>query len=120
MVGLLQLIEAERSGEAIDRVLMAHLLRCFTSLGIYTTAFQTPFLQQTNEFYASEGLRCMATYEVAEYLVHCEVRDLAAYVGILPRDCALCSLSVRMREKLVCDVRMLTSLDLLFAHERSF
>jgi cullin-4 len=75
VVGLLQLIEAERSSEAVDRVLIAHLLRCFTSLGIYATAFQTPFLQQTNEFYAAEGLRCMSSMEVAEYLLHAEVRE---------------------------------------------
>jgi hypothetical protein len=74
VVGLLQLIEAERSGETVDRVLIAHLLRCFTSLGIYTTTFQAPFLQQTTEFYAAEGLQYMATTEVAEYLLHCEVK----------------------------------------------
>lgn len=89
VVGLLQLIEAERNGDTVDRVLIAHLLRCFTSLGIYTTAFQAPFLQQTTEFYAAEGLRNMATLEVSEYLLHCEVRPLlpsvASYVEAFVR-----------------------------------
>lgn len=73
VVGLLQLIESERNGDTVDRVLIAHLLRCFTSLGIYETAFQAPFLQQTSEYYAAEGLQYMATTEVAGYLLHCEV-----------------------------------------------
>ncbi len=74
VVGLLQLIGAERNGDTVDRVLIAHLLRCFTSLGIYETAFQAPFLHETSEYYAAEGLQYMATTEVAEYLLHCEVR----------------------------------------------
>ena len=85
MVGLLQLIEAERSGETVDRVLMAHLLRCFTSLGIYGSIFQGPFLQQTTEFYAAEGLQYMATTEVAQYLLHCEVfRNPLYKINLLP------------------------------------
>ncbi|BDA50712.1 Cullin-4 [Coccomyxa sp. Obi] len=79
VVGLLQLIEAERNGDTVDRVLIAHLLRCFTSLGIYETAFQAPFLQQTSEYYAAEGLQYMATTEVAEYLLHCERRLTEEY-----------------------------------------
>lgn len=38
--GLLGLIAAERGGETVDRGLLSNLLRCFTSLGMYATAFQ--------------------------------------------------------------------------------
>ena len=76
MVGLLQLIEAERRGDAVDRALIAQLLRCFSALGIYAEAFQAPFLQQTAEFYAAEGLQAMATMETGAHLLHCEVRSL--------------------------------------------
>ena len=38
--GLLALVAAERGGEPVDRGLLSNLLRCFTSLGTYTVAFQ--------------------------------------------------------------------------------
>ena len=76
VVGLLQQIEAERRGDTVDRVLLGHVLRSLTSLGFYQTAFQTPFLQQTTEFYAAEGLQLMATSDVPDYLKHAEVLSL--------------------------------------------
>ena len=77
VVGLLQQIEAERRGDTVDRVLLGHVLRSLTALGIYQTAFQTPFLQQTTEFYASEGLQLMASSDVPDYLKHAEVQTPA-------------------------------------------
>ena len=47
----------------------------FMSLGIYTAAFQLPFLTQTNEFYAAEGLQRMASSDAPDYLAHSEVRS---------------------------------------------
>ena len=87
VVGLLLLIEAERRGDAADRALLAKLLRCFSALGIYGAAFQAPFLAQTAEFYAAEGLQLMAASEVPEYLQHCEVRVLGARIAhaLLPQ-----------------------------------
>jgi cullin 4 len=38
--GLLQLIRAERNGDTVNRLLLAHLLRMLTALGIYQSAFQ--------------------------------------------------------------------------------
>lgn len=38
--GLLQLIRAERNGDTVNRLLLAHLLRMLSALGIYQTAFQ--------------------------------------------------------------------------------
>ena len=89
MVGLLQLVEAERRGDAVDRALVAQLLRCFSALGIYAEAFQAPFLQQTAEFYAAEGLQAMATMETGAHLLHCEVCDWRC-AALLPSLAVLC------------------------------
>lgn len=56
VAGLLGLVDRERRGDAVDRGLMAHLLRMFASLGIYADAFQEPFLQETQ---ASRAAACM-------------------------------------------------------------
>lgn len=40
MAGLLQLIQAERNGDTVNRLLLAHLLRMLSALGIYQTSFQ--------------------------------------------------------------------------------
>ena len=55
--GLLALIDAERSGEAVDRALVRDLLRMLTGLGLYGTAFQGAFLESSTRFYAVEGER---------------------------------------------------------------
>ncbi len=72
--GILALIEADRSGEAVDASLLAHLLRMYTHLGIYAEAFQGPLLEQTRSFYALEGVQVMQDLDTPEYLLHCEVR----------------------------------------------
>jgi len=72
--GLLRLIELERKGETVNRVMLKHLLRMFNSLGIYVECFQKPFLEQTNQFYAEEGEQYMLSTEVPEYLLHAEKR----------------------------------------------
>lgn len=38
--GLLQQIQTERRGDAINRQLLTNLLRMLSSLGIYSTAFE--------------------------------------------------------------------------------
>jgi hypothetical protein len=43
--GLLDLVQRERRGEAVNRPLLAALLRMFASLGIYGEAFHEPFMQ---------------------------------------------------------------------------
>lgn len=73
LMGLLRLIEQERQGDAVDRALLKVLLRMFSLLGIYATGFQTPFLEQTKQFYKAESERYMEQADVPEYLIHCEV-----------------------------------------------
>eukprot|EP00891_Asterochloris_glomerata_P003718 jgi/Astpho2/3718/fgenesh1_pm.00060_%23_12_t len=72
--GILALIAADRSGEAVDASLLAHLLRMYTHLGIYAEAFQGPLLEQTRSFYALEGVQVMQDLDTPEYLLHCERR----------------------------------------------
>ena len=73
IAGVNQLIEAERLGEAVDRQLLAHLLRMTSALGIYDDSFQTGFLDRTLLFYRTESQRMIQEVEVAAYLEHCEV-----------------------------------------------
>lgn len=42
-------------------------------------AVQDAFLEQTREYYAAEGARLMLELDVADYLLHCEVRCDLAY-----------------------------------------
>ncbi|CAI9783451.1 unnamed protein product [Fraxinus pennsylvanica] len=72
--GLLKMIESERLGEAVDRALLNHLLKMFTSLGIYAESFEKPFLERTAEFYAAEGVKYMQQSDVPDYLKHVEIR----------------------------------------------
>ncbi|KAJ6416840.1 hypothetical protein OIU84_002677 [Salix udensis] len=74
VTGILRMIERERLGESADRSLLDHLLKMFTSLGIYAESFESPFLECTSEFYASEGMKYMQQSDVPDYLKHVESR----------------------------------------------
>ncbi|KAJ6893885.1 hypothetical protein NC652_027837 [Populus alba x Populus x berolinensis] len=63
-----------RLGESADRSLLDHLLKMFTSLGIYAESFERPFLECTSEFYAAEGMKYMQQSDVPDYLKHVESR----------------------------------------------
>ncbi|GAX74771.1 hypothetical protein CEUSTIGMA_g2218.t1 [Chlamydomonas eustigma] len=72
--GLLTLVERERKGESVDRVLVQNLVRMLGSLGTYLEAFQKPFLEDSHRFYQVEGVALMSEILVPEYLLHCEKR----------------------------------------------
>ncbi|CAN8267329.1 unnamed protein product [Cochlearia groenlandica] len=74
VTALLRMIEKERLAEAINRTLLSHILKMFTSLGIYTESFEKHFLECTSEFYAAEGMKYMQQSDVPEYLKHVEER----------------------------------------------
>ncbi|KAA6417758.1 MAG: ubiquitin- cullin 4 [Trebouxia sp. A1-2] len=74
VAGLLALIEAERNGETVDKALLKHLVRMFTSLGTYAGSFEEPFLAKTTQYYRQEGQQFMQESDVAEYLLHSEKR----------------------------------------------
>ena len=86
---LLGQIEAERRGNAVDRGLLANVLRMLDALGLYAEAFERPFNQQTELFYAAEGVSGLSSMEVPEYLLHSEVR-LSWVALLLPWHCACC------------------------------
>lgn len=71
--GLLQLVERERHGEAVDRALLASLLRMLKDLGLYQGRFEAPFLAETGAFYRAEAAAKVADCDTAAYLAHCEV-----------------------------------------------
>jgi cullin-4 len=72
--GLLLLIERERHGEAVDRQLIASLLRMLKDLGLYAGRFEAPFLAETAAFYKAEGAAKVVECDTAAYMAHCEVR----------------------------------------------
>lgn len=74
ITGMLRDVACDRAGESIDRVRLGHLTSMFMSLGTYTSLFEVPFLQETSQFYAAEGVRMMATCDVPEYLLYAERR----------------------------------------------
>ncbi|DBA80768.1 hypothetical protein WJX77_001890 [Trebouxia sp. C0004] len=79
VAGLLALIEAERNGETVDKALLKHLVRMFTSLGTYAGSFEEPFLAKTTQYYRQEGQQYMQESDVAEYLLHSEKRLSVEY-----------------------------------------
>ncbi|XP_013419680.1 cullin-4A [Lingula anatina] len=72
--GLLMLIERERNGEAVDRLLLKSLLRMLSDLQIYQEAFEVKFLAATDRLYCAEGQKLMHEREVPEYLSHVDKR----------------------------------------------
>lgn len=72
--GLLQLIERERGGDAVDRSRLKSLLRMLADLQIYQDAFQSKFLLATERLYRAEGQRLMRELTVPAYLAHVERR----------------------------------------------
>lgn len=74
ITGLLQLIERERVGEQVDRQLLKSLLTMLTNLSLYADSFQVPFLEQTHQFYLTEGNQYLHEADVPDYMLHCERR----------------------------------------------
>uniref|UniRef100_A0A8C5QFD1 Cullin family profile domain-containing protein n=1 Tax=Leptobrachium leishanense TaxID=445787 RepID=A0A8C5QFD1_9ANUR len=68
--GILQLIDKERSGEAVDRSLLRSLLGMLSDLQVYKESFEDRFLEETNCLYAGEGQRLLQEREIPEYLHH--------------------------------------------------
>jgi len=72
--GLLQLIEKERHGDAVDRSLLKSLLRMLSDLQMYQEAFEMEFLRATDRLYAAEGQQLMHDRDVPEYIAHVDKR----------------------------------------------
>jgi len=68
--GLLALIEQERSGDQVERSLLAELLRMLYDLGLYQRHFEVAFLEATTEFYLAEGAQKLLSLDVPTLLLH--------------------------------------------------
>ncbi|KAG7392911.1 Cullin-4A [Phytophthora boehmeriae] len=71
---LLELVELERKGEAINRSYLYNLLRMLLSLHLYHADFETPFLMASERFYLQEGAAIVESASVPQFLVHVEKR----------------------------------------------
>lgn len=71
---LLELIERERTGEAVSRTQLYNLLRMLLALELYHADFEAPFLAASERFYADEGVAVVETASVPQFLVHVETR----------------------------------------------
>lgn len=71
---LLELIELERRGEAITRSYLYNLLRMLSSLQLYHSHFETPFLTASERFYAQEGVAAIEASDVPQFLEHVDKR----------------------------------------------
>lgn len=72
--GILNLIEKERNGDAVDRGLLKSLLRMLSDLQIYAKVFEGRFLRVTEEFYAREGRNLIEQLEIPAYMTHVDKR----------------------------------------------
>uniref|UniRef100_M4BK01 Cullin family profile domain-containing protein n=1 Tax=Hyaloperonospora arabidopsidis (strain Emoy2) TaxID=559515 RepID=M4BK01_HYAAE len=71
---LLELVEAERQGKAINRTYLYTLLRMLLALHLYHADFETPFLMASERFYLQEGAAMIECVSVSQFLVHVEKR----------------------------------------------
>ncbi|KAL4433622.1 hypothetical protein ABPG75_000063 [Micractinium tetrahymenae] len=86
--GLLQLVETERGGEAVNRYLLKHAVDMLSNLRLYEDGVQDTLLQSASQYYMRESQALINELELAAYLLHCE-RRLAeefdrceAYLGL--------------------------------------
>ena len=84
--GLLALIESERSGDQVERMLLRSLLRMLHDLGMYVELFELEFLRATKQFYAAEAATQLQTMDTPSYLqlvqtrLHQEEQRIAHYL----------------------------------------
>lgn len=72
--GMFVMIQDERDGNVVPELLFYNLVQMLCALKLYESHFEITFLKNTNEYYKSEGLRCMDTLMPAQYMVHVEQR----------------------------------------------
>lgn len=72
--GLLQSIDAERHGDAVDRTLLKNLVRMLALLGLYEAVFMPLFLERSRAFYMEESQRKVVEVDLRAYLVYIEGR----------------------------------------------
>ncbi|CAO3575148.1 unnamed protein product [Mortierella alpina] len=74
--GILHLIDKDRGGDAISQPLILSLLRMLADIHMYTSVFETPFLQASRLYYHVEGESNVHRLTVPEYLRYAQQRLL--------------------------------------------
>ncbi len=72
--GLLGLVERQRNGEAVNQALQRSLVRMLASLGLYKPLFLKAYLEDTERYFAAEGIKKMEVLDVVGFLLHVESR----------------------------------------------
>ncbi|KAF9150333.1 Cullin-4 [Linnemannia schmuckeri] len=72
--GILSLIDMDRTGDAVSQPLILSMLRMLSDIHLYTSLFETPFLQASRSFYHVEGGEYATKLTVPEYLRHANKR----------------------------------------------
>ncbi|CAG8498901.1 7066_t:CDS:10 [Dentiscutata heterogama] len=72
--GLLSLIKRDRDGDEVNNSLLHSLIHMYIDLSVYYNRFETPFLQETRNYYYQEGHRLVTEYAVPRYLGHVKSR----------------------------------------------
>ena len=80
--GVLQSIDAERLGCAVDRGLLKNLVHMLSLLSLYDGAFVPLFLERSRAFYMEEAQRQVVELDLGAYLVYVE--------GRLKEECGRC------------------------------
>ncbi|PSC74717.1 cullin 4 [Micractinium conductrix] len=76
---LLQLVEAERGGEAVNRHLLKHAVDMLSNLRLYEDGVQDTLLSSASQYYTRESAQLINELELAAYLLHCERRLAEEY-----------------------------------------
>lgn len=71
---LLEIIDRDRDGEAVDNSVLKSLLSMFTAIGTYEKAFEKPFLASTDQYYRKESEKLISECDIPTYLIHAERR----------------------------------------------
>ncbi|KAK3844857.1 MAG: cullin-4B [Linnemannia gamsii] len=72
--GILSLIDMDRAGNDVSQPLILSMLRMLSDIHLYTSLFETPFLQASRSFYHVEGGDNASSMTVPEYLRHANKR----------------------------------------------
>ncbi|KAF9434313.1 Cullin-4B [Entomortierella beljakovae] len=72
--GILHLIDKDRGGDAISYPLVLSLLRMLSDIHLYSSVFETPFLQASRLYYHVEGETNVHRFTVPEYLRYAQQR----------------------------------------------
>lgn len=71
---VLNLIETERNGECIDRILLKSVIDMMNELQVYDEIFSPKFLSVTDSLYKEESMQLFEDFNVTNYLFYVERR----------------------------------------------